>query len=191
MKNLTQLLVLSIMFILYACAVQENPISDYAQHLENISDNQTILDETENWQRTNLRDLILRQIDDVREFLGNEISSEYDEHQFVYRYYYFDSDLTLATGELNQIISIFLDFNEDNRSRFHVDGIDDFSTFDDVVSKFGENPHIIRDTMVRGRLGVGYGYWLGETHEFIYFNFDGNNEMMGFSLLLGERHFDN
>ena len=128
---------------------------------------------------TNLYPLMRRNFSEVRELFGNELSGE--EGVLAFYDYVFDTGLTVGINEHDEIISLHIVFGDNNLGIYHFIGIDNNSTYADVVNIFGNTDNVREDAD-----GKSYGYWL-EGHEFVWFSVDTNSEVIYVSFFLGER----
>ena len=101
--------------------------------------------------------------------------------------YFFEGGLHVSVHN-DRIPSVSVDYRQaGNPSRHHFNGIDNTSTYDDVVAAFGNQPYNIRIGTDEERAGavVSYGYW-AEEHEFVRFFFDANDMVIAISFFLAQ-----
>jgi hypothetical protein len=136
-----------------------------------------------------LRLLIGSNLENVRPFLGEETHSS--EGFLHYRYYNFDTGIRVTVCEEMNILSVLVEYGDDNKTRYHFDGLNGEFTYDDVVAFFGKILYIVREGMDEFMVGAekSYGYWVG-AHEFLYVFFNSGGEVVALSYFLAERPGD-
>ena len=119
--------------------------------------------------------------DEVQPMFGDVTES--GEGIISYYFYTFDTDLHVEINESNQIMSLHVNYNHaDARTRYHFDGIDSTSTYDDVVRRFCEQQDTVRENQDGA---MDYGYFAAE-NEFVYFSVDADNRVIGISFFFAE-----
>lgn len=114
----------------------------------------------------NIRHLLRADLDDVRDVLGEQTSTE---DAGMWTVYSFDSGVQIGTDG-NTIMSIWLDYREVG-NRFHFNGLSGASVYDDVVDLFGSEPYDYTSYF--------YGFFINEDpREFVRFYFADNGEIM-------------
>ena len=100
-----------------------------------------------------------------------------------------DDELSVSTNEgFMTITDVFVDYNKtDGRSRFHFSDIDNFSSYVDVTTRFGEEPYNIRAGSGEYHVNAvkSYGYFIAQ-HEFVRFFFDANDTVVAISFFFAE-----
>lgn len=128
-------------------------------------------------ERVDLRPFLAANLDEVHPLFGVEISNELAMTN--YRNYYYDTGLIVGIIEGGYITSILIDYgNANDRAIYYFDGIDDTSTFDDIVALFGDQPAAVRDGT--GDAVEDFGYWADE-HVFVYFSIDADGSVVAIS----------
>jgi len=128
----------------------------------------------------NVFHLLRGDINGLRDILGSGIA--YDTEGML-NMYHFESGLALGVDGTT-IMSIWLDYSRVGNN-FHFDQISGASTYNDVVARFGNEPHDIGNRADRPspyeQLGAAfsYGYYLDSAvREFVRFYFDDNNRVV-------------
>ena len=144
-------------------------------------------------REVNFRPFLGGNIAMVRDLLGSQTYSGLEGKWYTY---HFDTGLQIGVDGLENeriIMSIWVDYSEvDNR--FHFNGINGESTYDDVVALLGDEPYNIRqrddDPYAYDSVGAvfSYGYFLTDgragaetAHEFVRFFFDDEGRVVAIS----------
>jgi hypothetical protein len=84
--------------------------------------------------------------------------------------YYFENGVSAGIGS-----SVTINYAQSSDPTvYHFDGIDGTSMYNDVITRFGNDPFIIREGSTEEYYGaiVSYGYWIVPESQFVYFFFD-------------------
>ena len=96
----------------------------------------------------NVRHFLLAELDDIIDLLGERVSvvePDPENPRDIWPTYIFDTGIQLeidSEGDGNIVKSVFVDYRI-AENRFHFDGFNAESTYDDVVALFGDEPYYI------------------------------------------------
>jgi len=138
---------------------------------------------------TNIQTMFMQNIDDIENITGAPLFVEPSD--LYNNSYTFKNGLTISTGISNQVLSIFVDYNQtSDHTLFNLTFIDGTSTKADVVRRFGDRPANIRAGIDEERVGAIYSYGFWDRHRvFARFFFNAEDNVVAVSLFDSEHHY--